>query len=343
MSTPCFLISNGVVFSSADAPTVATLLQTLQGAYTTTRSDCGGSRLLFWERHLDRLCDSVRILSESHPHLLFAPTHGDSDFSLSSWDPPLRSRVNHSVRTILPIAAEDRSPGEELSVTALVSGNSDRGGVLDVHVHVGVYKPLVFGVRENGANLAVVGRPREAAEAKYSDWVRVRKGLENLRPPSATELLLSDDGDRILEGSVSNFFVVCLKDDGEAKGNETMNSFEVQTAPISEGALPGIIRRLVIEACLSEGISFREVAPSWSENEIWEEAFITNSLRLLQHTQTISVPDSWDSLDSRSWNEISWNTKKFEDCPGIVTRTIQRAVMEKAALEGYGFNNENDL
>lgn len=28
--------------------------------------------------------------------------------------------------------------------------------------------------------------------------------------------------------------------------------------------------------CLSEGISFREVAPSWSKHDIWEEAFITS-------------------------------------------------------------------
>lgn len=40
---------------------------------------------------------------------------------------------------------------------------------------------------------------------------RVRKGLEKLRAPSATELLLSNDGDRILEGSTTNFFVVCRR------------------------------------------------------------------------------------------------------------------------------------
>lgn len=35
--------------------------------------------------------------------------------------------------------------------------------------------------------------------------------MEKMRPPGVTELLLSDDGDRILEGSVTNFFVVCRK------------------------------------------------------------------------------------------------------------------------------------
>lgn len=44
--------------------------------------------------------------------------------------------------------------------------------------------------------------------------VRQRKRLEKLRPPSVTELLLSNDGERILEGCLTNFFVVCLKVSG---------------------------------------------------------------------------------------------------------------------------------
>lgn len=45
----------------------------------------------------------------------------------------------------------------------------------------------------------------------YLILARLRKPLEKLRPPSVSELLLSNDGDRILEGSVTNFFVVCRK------------------------------------------------------------------------------------------------------------------------------------
>jgi hypothetical protein len=39
----------------------------------------------------------------------------------------------------------------------------------------------------------------------------MRNGMEGMRPPGVTELLLTNDGDHILEGSVTNFFVVCLK------------------------------------------------------------------------------------------------------------------------------------
>lgn len=107
--------------------------------------------------------------------------------------------------------------------------------------------------------------------------------------------------------------------------------------------------------CLSKGIPFREVAPSWSESEFWAEAFITSkpllissnfkfgqrkhfprfleyfiirfkeiyiagSLRLLQHAETISFPSSWESLNSKSWGEISWKDKHFEVCTSRVLR-----------------------
>ncbi|PIN23115.1 hypothetical protein CDL12_04164 [Handroanthus impetiginosus] len=106
-----------------------------------------------------------------------------------------------------------------------------------LQAHPGGYVPSVFGVRGNVARLAIVGRGRDFANAKYSDWVRLRKHLEKLRPPSVTELLLSNDGEHILEGCVTNFFVVCLKD----------KEFEVQTAPIIDGVLPGIIRQVIRE------------------------------------------------------------------------------------------------
>lgn len=40
---------------------------------------------------------------------------------------------------------------------------------------------------------------------------RVRKPLEKFRPLLTTELLLSNDGDHLLEGCITNFFVVCRR------------------------------------------------------------------------------------------------------------------------------------
>lgn len=168
--------------------------------------------------------------------------------------------------------------------------------------------------------------------------------MEKLRPPSATEILLSNDGDQILEGCLTNFFVLCRKDNIEEYNgcaeikllkSKYGHSLELQTAPISDGVLPGVVREVVIEVCLGIGIPIREVAPSWSKRHLWEEAFITNSLRLLQHVETIRVPSSWTSLSSKTWKEVTWEEKQFEEGPGSITAVIQEEVMKRAKLEGH--------
>lgn len=101
------------------------------------------------------------------------------------WDSVIQCLVNDSMRKVMPFVVKERKFGEELSFTTLLSGkweNFNRldGGfdeemiseALDVYLHVGAYVPPVFGVRENAAHLAVVGRGRDFANAKYSHWVR---------------------------------------------------------------------------------------------------------------------------------------------------------------------------
>ncbi|OVA13522.1 Aminotransferase [Macleaya cordata] len=357
MSVCRFLVINGVVSQTSEVPPVASFLESHPaGAYTTSRTHNKASCLLFWERHLRRLVDSARILAESRPDYLFGSEKARVSFSslsTSSWESIIQPMVSDSLRNVLPMALKDRSVEEELVITAIVSGNSnnvDKAAedrekertfrVLDVYLHIGVYVPPVFGSRENSAHLAVVGPGRDTAKAKFSDWVRLRKYLENLRPPSVNELVLSNDGDRILEGCVTNFFVVCRKENSDALREcpldlDSEQSFEVQTASISDGVLPGVIRQVVVDVCLARGISFREVAPSWSEHELWEEAFITNSLRLVQHVETICVPSSWEQLEHKTWEEVSWKEKRFKERPGIITAAIQREIMKRASLQGH--------
>ncbi|KAL6578032.1 hypothetical protein OROMI_010360 [Orobanche minor] len=161
---------------------------------------------------------------------------------------------------------------------------------------------------------------------------RLRKHLEKLRPPTITELLLSNDGERILEGCLTNFFVVCLKQKHDL---ENLSCIEVQTAPVSDGVLPGVLRQVIKDICLKIGIPFREVAPSWSERELWTEAFITNSLRILQHVETIKSPDSWESIESKTWEEITWVEKRFEDGPGRITSMLQKEVLRYSDIEAF--------
>lgn len=225
--------------------------------------------------------------------------------------------------------------GQDMALTALVrAGGSPEE--LEVCVHLGVYVPPVFGGA--GAKLAVAGSGREAAAAKYAPWVRMRKSLEKMRPPGTMELLLTNDGDRILEGSITNFFVVCLKE--EHQSNEPFsvqtvtNRFEVQTAPLSDGILPGIMRQIVIEVCHDLGIPVREVSPSWSKRENWEEAFITSSLRLIQHVDTVQAPLLWEDIETKAWSDVSWVVKQFQGA-GCITTQIQRKISERALMEEY--------
>nr|GMD32067.1 uncharacterized protein LOC109192367 [Ipomoea batatas] len=353
-----FLFTNGVISTPAETPSAATLLEAHPGAYTTTRTHNNGSQILFWERHLRRLSNSVRILLHSNPKLLFEVPKSTAPYSsmLPSsplWDSLIQSLVNDSMRKVMPAVLKERKNEEELAITSLVSGNLDSfreaEGLIEenifrsfnVYVHVGGYVPKEFGISENGAHLAVVGCGRELANAKYSDWVRQRKLLEKLRPPSVNELLLSNDGDTILEGCLTNFFVVCCKVRKQEEKGST-NCFEIQTAPLSDGVLPGIIHQVIFDVCSRNGIMVREVAPSWSKREMWTEAFISNSLRIMQHVETIQFPKSMETLEDKTWNEVTWEEKKFEGTPGKITAFIQEEVMKLAGLEGYPVTLFND-
>lgn len=158
----------------------------MPGAYTTTRTHNNTSCLLFWERHLQRLAESTRILFNSKPGLLFnSDKHMPSLSSLSACDSVIQSLVHDSMNKAIPIVMNEKKSGGELNITALVSGNLEKWDgnenvdeeripqILDVYLHVGSYVPPVFGLRENCANLAVVGPGRDVAKAKYSNWVRL--------------------------------------------------------------------------------------------------------------------------------------------------------------------------
>ncbi|KAK9081014.1 hypothetical protein Syun_030694 [Stephania yunnanensis] len=358
MSMCKYLVVNGVVSPSVEVPPVSSLLETHPGAYTTSRTHCNASCLLFWERHLRRLADSTRILVESRPDLLFGL--GDKRVfskshctSFSLWESVICPRVDDSLRKLLPIALKGRTSKEELVITTLVSGNLrnlgdlDEGDgkqdtffrALDVYVHIGFYVPPVFGDEDNCGRLAVVGRGRDIARAKFAKWVRQRKKFEGLKPPLVNEILLTNDGDQILEGGVTNFFVVCRKDDSSSNP-ENKFIYEVQTASINEGVLPGIVRQLIIEVCVAKEIPVREVAPSWSQRELWEEAFITNGLRLVQHVESIQVPSSLELKNLSLLADILFEiaiflVRRLTAIRSFGQCAILKEIMVRAAVEGY--------
>ncbi|KAK8486547.1 hypothetical protein V6N12_003686 [Hibiscus sabdariffa] len=271
MKSTRFLYSNGVVSCSSDVPPVATFLKSLPGAYTTTRTHENGTTLLFWESHLKRLSNSARILVNSSPNLILKANKKNPSFfpplSITSslkWETRIRSLVRNSLNHVLPIALEERSNGEELAVTALISGiwrSSRQWEMLLMIMMIKFFSFLMFICTLGVTFLLCLGLKKmghiwlwwvvEGIFQMLSIRTGLRKPLEKLRPHSVTELLLSNDGDRILEGCITNFFLI-PEDKNEAEGkylNDNGNAYSVaeQTAPISDGVLPGVIRQLVIE------------------------------------------------------------------------------------------------
>lgn len=151
-------------------PTVKGGFYEYSGAYTTTRTHGSAALVLFWERHLRRLADSARILAGSRLEF-FGCDHPRA--RLPAVSTAIRPFVEESLRAGLGLALRERDRAgstEELAITTLVRGSEEEEEGLDVFLHIGFFVPPVFGA--TGAHLAVAGRGRDVAAAKYSDWAR---------------------------------------------------------------------------------------------------------------------------------------------------------------------------
>ncbi|KDD75579.1 hypothetical protein H632_c609p0 [Helicosporidium sp. ATCC 50920] len=115
----------------------------------------------------------------------------------------------------------------------------------------------------------VSGGPRKVAVAKDSEWVVARRALEKERnewDPKAEVLLSTRDG-AIIEGLVTNFFVL----------SRTPRGTVLTTSLPEEGAAWGAVRSRVLEVAQGLGWKVEERSPTMQERREWAEAFITNS------------------------------------------------------------------
>ena len=200
---------------------------------------------------------------------------------------------------------------------------------------------------------AVVGGPRSRPHAKDSSWVRARAPLEaklegivfDETLPSASssvakrEGLLADSRGRLLEGLVTNVFVV-VEDEGEDEGEEEESEakggrasalssrFSLQTAPAESsssstesggGVLDGVMRRAVLEA--AEALSLRVAlsAPDPRERARWREAFVTSALR---GVAAVARLRGGGEFGNETWR-LDFES---ESVPGSVTREIAEAL-----------------
>lgn len=125
------------------------------------------------------------------------------------------------------------------------------------------------------------GGPRSDPNTKNTAWVKERKPLEAARSSDITETILvgvdSDGCHTLLEGLVSNFFVVT-------------KNLQVWTAP-KDLVLPGSLRECVVASCEAMGVQLEEKPVRLADFTEFEAAFITNARRYLVPVQTIRVPD----------------------------------------------------
>lgn len=195
------------------------------------------------------------------------------------------------------------------------------GGVhpLDVNVAVGpsiIRNRLdsVPNIESLGPFAVILGPPRQIPVGKDSGWVRQREYLEGMRPIGATEILLCHPTGHLLEGLVTNFYVIIAKKEPDANG------IVLQTAGIGDGVVWGITRWRVLEACSELGIRVEEAAPDPAMREQWTECFLTNSLRGIE-------PLSRIVCDSKNvWGLAPWETRMQGGHPGRWTSAIKAKV-----------------
>jgi len=116
-------------------------------------------------------------------------------------------------------------------------------------------------------NVEVRAAHRHNPNVKNTEWVRIRKSLEENKGRDSNEVLMITEDGFITEGTQTNFFVL--------NSNGT-----IQTAP-DEQILPGTIRNIVLDICKDVGIHVILEAPNVRTISKWESVFLTSSSRLI--------------------------------------------------------------
>ncbi|MCO5549084.1 hypothetical protein L7F22_002550 [Adiantum nelumboides] len=121
------LVRKGVLQLQDPGPPLPFLRSQPPGAYTTTRSTNNASNILLWERHMQRLAQSVQLLSKEMPHLF--PNNPEK---FPSFVEHVNSLVQPSLRIALQKAMRIRNDGE-LLIMAYITGEKedDRKGKAD--------------------------------------------------------------------------------------------------------------------------------------------------------------------------------------------------------------------
>ena len=288
------LVVNGAVADAECSAPANMLLASLPGsAYTTIRTHGGRKRVVQWDAHVARLRRSAEMLDGEAGRDLGWPPGGD-------WGATVGPSVSLALQVLGTRAAADDGSGEAM-VVIIVTPGAPKARITSLAV------PLPMPFRHNrvmdGAALASAGEPsvllgwsmwptwvdvqvweRGMGGAKVSDWVLERRAVEERRPHTCGETVLSDAKGKVGEGCLTNLFVVHA-------------DRYVQTAPCDGSLLDGTMRQLVLQACRDIGIEVREERPdaagaAASRKVVWLEAFLTSAGRVAQPIQGMFLPEA---------------------------------------------------
>lgn len=153
-----------------------------------------------------------------------------------------------------------------------------------------------------------------------------RRPLDQQKPAGAAEVLLCTQDGRLLEGLVTNLFVVTAGDSsGGDSGCDSSGSgspaVTVWTAGMGDGVVWGTARERVLQACRRLGLAVREEAPGIAGRAAWREAFLTNSLRLVQPLSSIACGAG------NVWGHEPWGLA-LPAAPGPTTAAVRAALLE---------------
>lgn len=309
----------------------------------------------------------------------------------------LQSLLAPAIRTALAAAQQTQAAATDLMLVVVLSPAAEQACGLDVHARAFPYNSTT----SSPGTAVVLGPPRSVPVAKVSStggdnnqegafvarspgnscwapeisftiwlvlplqdsgWVAERQPLEQQRPAGAAEVLLCTPDGRLLEGLVTNLFIVAARQPDAAEHSAAAGSssesvhqdsglggaaggggkaaestapgaaataagaagsfagLEVWTASPGEGVVWGTARARVLEACRRLGLRVCERAPHMDRRASWREAFVTNSLRLVQPLRTLACPEG-NAAAVPPWQ------LDLPAAPGPVTLAIRRELL----------------
>jgi branched-subunit amino acid aminotransferase/4-amino-4-deoxychorismate lyase len=287
----------------------------------TRSSSRARTQIPHWQWHTERLASSLVDLAAAHPDAFPAFTAWHAGGPEARSPLPLASHLSNEA--LPPLAAAVRAagaePGADVGAVLLLTDAGEASSStleppLDVQAFAWALPPP--GARAAPGRAVVAGPLRAIPAAKDSAWAAQREGLEAGLPPGVADGLLTAECGALVEGLVTNLFVVQARGGGEGGGPAP--PFTLRTASPADGALDGVARRVVLALAAAQPglVAVDERPPDPAERGAWAEAFLTNAVRGVQPLTGLAGPSREDGGGGPAWSV------EFGAVPGPVTAAL---------------------